>query len=390
MSEANDEVVTLGDDDERMAADWQEILARHQEDPEPAPAVDEPKEKTAPQRVRDEAGKFAKAAEDDSAAEPAAGDEQAASGQKAQQGAAADASGAGGELAADQPARDLANAPSSWKPAAKAKWEALDPDVRAEIARREGDFLKGQSELLPDAQFGRNMRGVVEPYRMLIESEGATPELAVRDLLRTAAILRVGTPQQKTAAMQQVIRQYGVPMPGPEDQQLQGGQEGQQQFRDPRVDAMLAQQERERAQASERQQSTVLNDIDTFRNAVDAGGKKVYAYFANVENDMVPVTALVRQEHPDWPNQQVLKEAYERAVWANPETRQLVQQKNLSELEATRREENLRKASEAKKAGSVNLPRRAGRTTQGAAIPKFGTPEADALMLENWRQITSG
>lgn len=388
MSDENDEVVTLENADEEMAESWKAILAKHEITDEDAPPSDEVIEKTPPQRTRDESGKFAKAPEAEAPAqEPDAPATAPDAAQVAPQSAET-------VPEADQPARDLANAPSSWKPAAKDKWAALDPDVKAEIARREGDFLKGQSELLPDAQFGRNMRGVVEPYRMLIESEGATPEVAVRDLLRTAAILRVGTPQQKTAAMMQVIRQYGVQMPGPigQDQGQEGQQftqEGQQQFHDPRVDQLIARQEQERQQAAERAQQTVLNDIDTFRNAVDSTGKKVYAYFANVERDMVSSAALVRQEHPDWPNQQVLKEAYDRAVWANPETRQLVSQQKLNELEAQRREENLRKANEAKKAGSVNLPRRAGRATQGAQ-PKFGTPEADAQMLENWRSITGG
>ena len=56
---------------------------------------------------------------------------------------------------------------------------------------------------------------------------------------------------------------------------------------------------------------------------------------------------------------EVWQKAYEKAVWANPETQAL----QLQAHEAKRREDILRTTAEAKKAASVNVPRRAGLPT---------------------------
>lgn len=346
--------------DARMAEDWKAIVAKHQVDEEPAAEAPESVEKTeAPEKAekaRDEKGKFAKAEKVEKPAPAATPEETPAEPQEA---AAATPENPEG--------RDLNRAPSSWKPAAKAAYNALPPEIKAEIHRRESDFMKGQSGLLPDAQFGKSIRQVAEPYRMLIESEGGTVEKAFSDLLRTAALFRTGTHQQKQQALSQIAHQYGIPMPQAQIGGEQGApQAGPQVYEDPRVSTLLQRMEAESRQREQADNSRRTAAADKWMNELDAKGQPVRPYLDNVIDDMVPLVAQMRARDPSVSEAEIFQKAYEAATWANPEIRALLVKQQQDELEAKRREETLRKANDAKKAASVNVPRRAVGKTQAA------------------------
>lgn len=344
--------------DARMAEDWKAIVAKHQVDDEPAPAKETPEvtdDADKQGKARDEKGKFAKS-DKDARAEKV---------EKTAEDAPAEPQEAAPAAQENTEGRDLNRAPSSWKPAAKAAYNALAPEIKAEIHRRESDFMKGQSGLLPDAQFGKTIRQVAEPYRMLIESEGGTVEKAFSDLLRTAALFRTGTQQQKQQALTQIAHQYGIPMP-----QAQIGSDGPQavgqQVEDPRVTALLHRMEAELRQREQVESSRRTAAADRWMNEVDAKGQPLRPYVDNVIDDMVPLVAQIRTKEPAMSETEIFQKAYEAATWANPEIRALMVKQQQDELEAKRREETLRKANEAKKAASVNVPRRAVGRTQAA------------------------
>jgi hypothetical protein len=343
--------------DEELKATWAAVMggddgdesnddADAGDEPEAQPPADDAE--SAPEtpeasRARDESGKFVKAAE-----KPA------------------EIAESGGEAAPVEPAAaiepmvtrqgktiDVNRPPSSWRPLAKAEWEKLPPTVRAEIHRREEDSFRGLAEIQPDVQLGRSIKQVIEPYRMLIEAEGGTPERAVAQLLQTAALFRVGTPAQKQQALMGIAQQYGIQMPDGSQQYQQPQPVYQpQEFRDPRVDQMLWQQEQQQSQHFE-------SAVERFQTEADAQGKPLRPYFADVEREMVAFIPQIKGEMPGATPAEILQQAYDRATWAHPEIRQLLQQKQMSELEAARRTENQRRISEAKKAASVNTPRRA-------------------------------
>jgi hypothetical protein len=365
------------DIDQTMAADWAAIREKYAEPeegaPEPAEAAEqpqvaeaasEPQEPPAIERARDESGKFVKTSkEKEPIAAPAekGGPDKSAGSQPVENAPESTAEAAGA-----LPSRDTNRAPSTWKPTERLAWDKIPPEARAAIHRREADFLAGQSQLLPDAQLGKSMRQVVEPYRMLIEAEGGTPERAVADLLRTAAVFRVGTPQQKYGAIAQIAQQYGIDLsvfsqqqqPG---QQLQHAQ--QQQFHDPRVDQLLANQQRQEAERTQREQVELENGVTRWMNETDAQGQPLRPYVGDVINEMYALLPQIKQANPALTTAQALEEGYQRAIWAHPEIRTILQQKAASDLEAQRRAENQTRVREAKRAASVNVPRRASLPT---------------------------
>ena len=341
--------------DADILANLRDIQARNSEPEEAAPVEEATEEPAEPKQDRARApdGKFVK----ESAAPAEAPDTPAQpEGQT--------------EPAAAEPALnvDLNRAPSSWKPAAKAAWANLPPEIRAEVHRREADFhnttLKGP--LKENADFGQSIKQVIEPYRAMIEAEGGTPDRAVADLLRTAALFRTGSPQAKLQGLLQLDQQFNVGLRQYMQQQFAQPAEGQAQpqtFSDPRVDQMMQSLqaiERERQAEQQRQaqaQERATNDaVNSFISAKDDKGAPLYPFVDNVIDEMNLLVAEHRRRNPGADHGQILKQAYEQAVWANPETRSVLiaqQQAKASQPEA-----NLRKVEQAKRATAGYVPKR--------------------------------
>lgn len=376
--------------DADMAADWAAIRDKHTVEETPEPETPEPAaeavaapEQTAAERARDAEGKFVKQAADKPAAVKA--DDKPVATRTTDKAQATPTQATPAPVAAEtpeagqQPAnafdRDINRPPSTWKPTARAEWEKLPPSVRAEIHRRESDFMAGQSQLLPDAKLGSTMRGVIEPYRMLIEAENGTPEKAVGELLKTAAIFRVGSPQQKAAALSAIGQQWGVdpyllfpnglaPRQGQQQGQPQPQQQ-QQQFRDPRVDQLLANQQ-QADQARQFQENSEREAIAArFMNETTADGKPARPYLGDVIDQMAAMVPMIRGENATLSHQQVLQEAYDRATWANPEIRALLQTQQQQQTDAQRKAANTAAVAGARRAASVNVPRRASNPDPG-------------------------
>lgn len=365
-----EDVVTI---DEEIASDWAKIKEKYAE-----PKIEEPAREAAPEpekepRSRDAEGKFKAAEEpksdlkvktaptkDDLPNQPAKGADQEP------------------EPSTEQPQRDINRAPSTWKPAARSMWDKVDPAIRAEIHRRESDFQNGQAQLIPDATMGRELRQVIDPYRAMIEAEGGTPARAVADLFRTAAIFRTGTQAQKLQAIAVVADQFRVDLtpllnavqarnggqPAPQGQQPQGQP---QQFRDPRVDQILQQQNEEKRIATQREQQQTESAVTRWMNEMDAQGNPKREYLNDVINEMSALVPQIRAADPSMTHVQALDAAYDRAIWAHPEIRTLLANKQQADLDAKRKAENQARVADARRAGSVNVPRR-------GSIPSPGKP----------------
>lgn len=374
----------LADDiDETMSKDWADIQDKFAvEEPEAAP-IGEPEhhvetvteEEPAQQleartddRPRDKDGKFVRPAKESKPADGKPADNQAArKTEAAPVQTQPDAAAQGAQ-------RDVNRAPSTWKPAARAMWDKLSPEIRAEIHRREGDFQAGQAQLLPDATFGKTVREVVEPYRMLIESAGGTPERAISDMLRQAAVLRTGTEQQKYGTIASIAQFYGIdlrrfaprpthdaqgnPIPPPQREQPR-------EFHDPRVDGLLQQLQgfnRQREQADEAARSAT---VDSWMNAQDAQGNPLRAYVGDVIQEMPALMQEIQRANPAMNHAQVLDAAYERATWANPGVRAVLLQQQQTTTDNQRRTDNQQRVRDARRGSSVNVARRASTPSAG-------------------------
>jgi hypothetical protein len=234
------------------------------------------------------------------------------------------------------PAAPELKAPASWKADLRERWKGLSPDVQAEVIRREKEHNDRMQESAGLRRFAEKFREVSEPYRAIIESEGADPIKAFHDYLKTATLLRNGAPNDKARMLATLIQQYGVPLesldaylamaikqgpvpqnyphpsqfPGQQQPQYAAQQMQPQQFRDPRLDAILEQQ-------SAYERNVIQSDVQSF------GADPKHEFFGDVRATMADVMDAAAKRGI----KMTLDDAYVRACQIEPEVKKVLDQR---------------------------------------------------------------
>jgi hypothetical protein len=221
-------------------------------------------------------------------------------------------------------------APASWKAGLREYWKTLAPDVQAEIHRREGENAERMRENAALRQHMGRFNQVVEPYRALIEAEGGEPLAAFHDYLKAATLLRTGAPNDRAAFVAALVQRYGVPLDALDAHLAQAIQRGPaatqapaymqppplppqpQQFRDPRLDQLLAHVEQQ-------QVSGIRNEVTNFK----ADGK--HEFFDDVRLTMADVMDAAAKRGIEMS----MEDAYQRAIMIEPEVRKVVEQRGM-------------------------------------------------------------
>ncbi|MCR4339650.1 MAG: hypothetical protein NUW01_07160 [Gemmatimonadaceae bacterium] len=290
----------------------------------------------------------------------------APSGEKAAQvdPAAAVAAGA----AQQPPAPAAVEAPKSWTPEARQLFEKADPALRQYIAQREDQMHRGVQQL--HARFGQKAQIADEfieaqrPYEAIIRAEGGTPIAAFKELLNAAYVVRRGTPEQKVALVLNTCRDFGIDL----NKVIASANEQPQPQSQPSFDPNAIRQiiEAEFTQRDNQARVASATDIITsFGAEKDGQGQPLRPHFEAIRKDMVPIVASLRQANPSMAKAEVLQQAYDRAVWANPDTRA----KLLHAQEEKRQAEARNKAAQAAKA-AVSVTGAPGVSASAAANSK--------------------
>lgn len=249
--------------------------------PEPQPVEEKPT------RARDEAGRFTAAELAQQAADKAAEIEQA-------------------------PVIEPKRAPSSWKKDAAAEFDKLPPHVQDEVLRRETDFHKGIEGFKQHADLGRTIERTLQPYMQTIQQLGVTPDVAIGSLLKADAGLRHGTPEQKAMHLANLAQTYGIDI----GQVAQVPQKDPYTFQLEQRLAQIQQQQEQFQQSQQEQQREALNsELQAFAATAE--------HFEAVKEDMAALLQAGRATD--------LKDAYDKAVYANPQTRQALLEQQRSE-----------------------------------------------------------
>lgn len=120
----------------------------------------------------------------------------------------------------------------------------------------------------------------------------------------------------------------------------------------------------------------LMQAIDTFAATAGTDGQPKYPHFNAVMNDMVSLVPAIRQQNPHLNSVQLLETAYERAVYANPTTRQQVIDAQAAKV-ISDRVAAARKARDA----SQSLPAGAGGGSAPLVVPEGKNDTVrDALM----------
>jgi hypothetical protein len=352
-----------------------------------------PDTRSAAERARDEKGRFAREAQE--AADKAAGKTTA-------QPSTAQAPEAGaGEAPADAAASAAeVQPPTSWSPTAKAAFGTLPPEVQQAVAKREQEVnagfaqLREYKDLKPFADLAKQKGDSLGGYlQRLVQAEHVLETNPVEGLKWLAGNLRVtreqlaqafGIAPQQAQPQQAQIPQFVPPQPpegvDPRRQdwqqhvqalyqrhmayyQSQAAQRQQAPVRDPRVDEVareLAELKRmrqiEEARRAEEARKPLEDEVTKFM-----GNTKEYPYAQNLRDDMAILLEAGKAVD--------LKDAYEMAAWANPETRAL--------LIKQQREEAVKPLTDRSRT-AVSKARAASRSVTGAPLP--GASNASAAV----------
>jgi hypothetical protein len=240
-------------------------------------------------------------------------------------------------------------APESWSPTVKAEWDKLPVSVQQEISKREADIHKGFTKMDEERSFGKQVKDIVNPYMAMIKAEGGNPQGVIDNLLNTAYVLRTAQPQQKTELFRQLAQQYGVDL----EQVVQPA---------PYVDPQLSKLEQELNEMRQwRQQQENLTNTqynNTLQQEYEAfASNPEHTYANDPEVNQLMIAFLQAGQAKDY------KDAYDKALYANPTTRAAM----IAKQDAQRIAEQSQKTLQAKAKGSS----------------VFGSPNGAAASVEN-------
>lgn len=270
--------------------------------PEPV-TQEKPLETSAEQRARDEAGRFA--AKETAPVTPP-----------------------------DEP--KPIKAPSSWKPAAQEAYlkaergEALTPEevriLTNEANRRESDFHRGVEEFKTHAQKARAYEAVIAPYQQTFQQLGVDAPTAIGALLKADHTLRYGDPATKAQYFQQLAQQYGVNL---EQIQNPPQYDPQTQYLMQQLNELRQTQAQWHNSIQQQEQTRANQELEQFSQAGNA-------HFDAVRGDMADLLETGKATS--------LQDAYEKAVWMNPDIRQslIEQQRSEAQKKAMAEAQNLR------------------------------------------------
>ena len=252
-------------------------------------------------------------------------------------------------------------APSSFRPISREQWAALPQELKEDIHRREQETYALFEKSKGERQFLSQLSQETAPYQAIMQAEGGNVITSLRSYLQAATLMRTGSPQVKANWVADLVTNFGVPLEmldqalsakvnGGPGLQAPNGQP--QQYRDPRVDQMLAQQQ---AQTNQR-----INESYEYEQQAVGEFKQDKEFFDYVRNDMADLIELAAKNRREMSYEQ----AYEIAIRANPEVYRVVQQ---------------REQAASARANSVQRSRRASVSLRPNAPPPSGVSSSGSL-----------
>jgi len=254
--------------------------------------------------------------------------------------------------------------PQSWKKEMHEAFSTLPPEVQDYVEQREAQMREGLEKDRTDANIGRTMRDIMTPYTGLLQSQGVDEVTGVKYLLNAHQRLSTATGEEKKALANEFLKSYGISTDGQTDSELNQSPELNRLREE--LNGIKSHLTASQQRSLQEQQARVQADVEKF--ASDPS----HAYFDDVADE---TAKLIQAGY-------TLEEAYDKAIWANPVTRQKEIDRIASEKEASIKDKAKQEAEKAKKAKSTNVR---SQNTKKAPTGPSGTMED--TMRETLREI---
>lgn len=208
-------------------------------------------------------------------------------------------------------------APKTWNKEELATWATIPPELQAKLApvlaRREEDFLRGITQYKADAEVGQSYQKVVAPYAPILAAENIDPVQMFQSFASNHYLLSRGTTQEKVQIAAALMEGYKIPLAELLNHLAEHG--GAPKPVDPEVQALRSELAEIKTGLTTRQQVEQEAVAQRLGEEVTAfASDPAHPYFEEVADD---ITRLFQSRQAS-----TLAEAYEKAVYLNPVTRQ--------------------------------------------------------------------
>lgn len=284
-------------------------------------------------------------------------------------------------------------APGTWRAEAKAKWEALDPVVKAEVLKTQSEsareITKFQQQIQQINQAYTPIEQVIGPRRALwraqfgSEAEALKRLTAVSDLATSSPndFLAYYLSQPDVAAKVDMQKLFGqgeaggaLPAANPQLQPLLQEINGLKQ----QLNGFVS-------QAQTREQSTIEQQIAAFAKETDQSGAPLRPHWDAVSEDIYKMIPALKAQYPQATVQQVMDRAYTIATQTHPEIGPEVQRQNEERIRA-----EVEKAERAKRAQLANKSIPPGQRPGGVLTEQGNPKDLRATLLRNYRAVQEG
>lgn len=103
-------------------------------------------------------------------------------------------------------------APQSFRGPAKEAWAQTPETVRVEVLKREKEIATQLAGIGEERKYAGTMKAAFAPFEAQIRAEGSTPEAAIGKLMNTAMALRTAPPAHKAKLVAGMISDFGIPL----------------------------------------------------------------------------------------------------------------------------------------------------------------------------------
>lgn len=246
--------------------------------------------------------------------------------------------------------------PNSWSADAKAKWSNLPPDMQQFIAKREAESHAAISDLGSKAKAFDSLHEVIAPHLDRIKGYNEQPATYVRNLFTADQMLE----RDPAGFIRHVAQLKGIDLaslsdPFAQQDPLTSQWEARERAFQAEIQGLRQQLEQIGQKVVGREQAERQSQLNYYTKMIDDFAATKADWSDIGEQALAFAMQSVQADNPDLPPQDVIQQAYERARWANPATRQKLLTEQQAEAEAKRLEAAKHAASQAKRAGAINV-----------------------------------
>lgn len=260
---------------------------------------------------------------------------------------------------APEPAKPAIEAPNSWSAEMKAKFPTLPPDAQEYIAQREREAHAAITQKGEQIKAFEPIRQTLDQHREVFVKNGVSEAEGISKLIQADRFLE----SNPTEAIKWLADSYGVDLRqfvtgNPQQDQSPNSEVVQLRRELAEIKNSLTARERSEHQA---QTATVAQTIEKFASE--------NPYFNDVEDELMGLIPVIKAKEPGLNYNEVLKKAYDRAVYANPDVRQRLQADQQKAAEDKRKADEAEAVRKAKQAGGINQKSAQGVSpTKGASM----------------------